>query len=161
MDFKISCLLFAKDLRSRLLLLQRKKTPNQGLWSPPGGKLEMSVGESPVECAIREAQEELDLLLAEEDLQLFGYVSEKNYEGNGHWLMFLFDIIPAINEIPKEINEGHFNFFDRSSIDNLQIPSTDSKLVWPFYDKRKDGFWGIRANFGSKSTKIKVEARPI
>jgi 8-oxo-dGTP diphosphatase len=121
----------------------------------------MSTGESPVECAIREAYEELGICLKDDDLNLFGYVSEKNYEGNGHWLMFLFDILPAINEIPKEINEGHFRFFNRSAIDKLEIPSTDFELVWPFYDKRKEGFWGVRANFGSKSTKIKVEARPV
>jgi len=55
MPFKISCLLFAKDLDSKLLLIKRNKSPNKGLWSPPGGKLEMESGESPFECARREA----------------------------------------------------------------------------------------------------------
>jgi 8-oxo-dGTP diphosphatase len=161
MVYKISCLLFAKDANDRLLLLQRAKSPNKGLWSPPGGKLEMSIGESPVECAIRESSEELGINLHENDLHLFGYVAEKNYEGNGHWLMFLFDVLREIDSIPKMINEGFFDFFHRNEINQLDIPPTDHRLVWPYFDKRKEGFWGIRANFGSKSTKIKVEAKPI
>ena len=161
MSFKISCLLFARNKNSQILLLQRKKAPNKGLWSPPGGKLEMSLGESPVECAKRESFEEIGLELQDGDLQLFGYVSEKNYEGTGHWLMFLFEIIPPLPDLPSSINEGTFQFFSRAEVDRLQIPASDHKLIWPFYDKRRLGFWGIRADFDDVSTKIRIEARPI
>ena len=161
MQFKISCLLFLQDKDSRILLLQRKKPPNLNLWSPPGGKLEMSTGESPFECAKREALEEVGIDLADQDLNLFGYVSEKNYEGKNHWLMFLFEIIPPLDFLPKQIKEGSFKFFSRSEIDSLNIPHTDHTLVWPFFDKRKEGFWGIRANFDSKGAKIKIEAEPL
>ena len=161
MSFNISCLLFAKDADSRILMLQRLKSPNKGFWSPPGGKLEMALGESPYECAKRESYEELGLELHDDDLNLFGYVSEKNYEGGGHWLMFLFEIIPSLHALPEAINEGCFKFFSRSQIDSLRIPQSDHELVWPFYDKRGQGFWGIRANFDAQSTKIKIEAKPI
>ena len=161
MSFNISCLLFAKDKDSRILMLQRSKSPNKGFWSPPGGKLEMALGESPYECAKRESCEELGLELHDDDLHLFGYVSEKNYEGGGHWLMFLFEIIPSLHALPEAINEGCFKFFSRSQIDSLRIPQSDHELVWPFYDKRDQGFWGIRANFDALSTKIKIEAKPI
>ena len=142
-------------------MLQRSKSPNKGFWSPPGGKLEMALGESPYECAKRESCEELGLELHDDDLNLFGYVSEKNYEGGGHWLMFLFEIIPSLRALPEAINEGSFKFFSRSQIDSLLIPQSDHELVWPFYDKRDLGFWGIRANFDAQSTKIKIEAKPI
>ena len=39
---------------------------------------------SPVECAKREVKEETGLELADNDLNIFGYVSEKDYEGLGH-----------------------------------------------------------------------------
>ena len=58
-------------------MIKRNKAPNQGLWSPPGGKLQMDLGESPVECAKREAKEETGLELADNDLNIFGYVSKK------------------------------------------------------------------------------------
>lgn len=160
MSYKISCLLFVRDLDSRLLLMQRNKSPNKGLWSPPGGKLEMISGESPFECARREAYEELKLNLNDHDLHMFGYVSEKNYEGKNHWLMFLFEIFPRLTELPEEIDEGQFKFFIRDEINSLEIPSMDHELIWPFYDKRLEGFWGIRANFDKRCTKIKIEADP-
>ena len=77
MEFKISCLLFIRNHAEKILLLKRKKSPNQGLWSPPGGKLNMNIGESPYECAVREAKEETGMTLNNDDLSLFGYVSEK------------------------------------------------------------------------------------
>ena len=159
MPFKISCLLFAKDVDSKLLLIKRNKSPNKGLWSPPGGKLEMESGESPFECAKREAHEEMKLNLDDLDLHLLD-MFEKNYEGGNHWLMFLFEILPNLTMIPDEINEGQFKFFARNEIDTLEIPPSDHKLVWPIFDKRTEGFWGIRANFDNMSTKIKIEAEP-
>ena len=122
MSFKISCLLFARNKNSQILLLQRKKAPNKGLWSPPGGKLEMSLGESPVECAKRESFEEMGLELHDRDLQLFGYVSEKNYEGNGHWLMFLFEIIPPSPTYQVQSMREHFNFFPEPRLTVSRFP---------------------------------------
>lgn len=160
MSYKISCLLFVKNMDSKLLLIQRNKSPNKGLWSPPGGKLEMKSGESPFECAKREAYEELKMKLHDHDLRMFGYISEKNYEGENHWLMFLFEIFMYLPKLPEEIDEGQFKFFTRDEINSLEIPSMDHELVWPFFDKRLEGFWGIRANFDKSSTKIKIEADP-
>lgn len=160
MSYKISCLLFVKNMDSKLLLIQRNKSPNKGLWSPPGGKLEMKSGESPFECAKREAYEELKMKLHDHDLRMFGYISEKNYEGENHWLMFLFEIFMCLPKLPEEIDEGQFKFFTRDEINSLEIPSMDHELVWPFFDKRLEGFWGIRANFDKSSTKIKIEADP-
>ena len=47
----------------------------------------------------------------EKDLKLFGYVSEKGYEGSGHWLMFLFDCKKPISQLPESFDEGSFAFF--------------------------------------------------
>ena len=80
---------FIKDNTGRILMIKRRKPPNLNTWSPPGGKVEMNIGESPYECAIREAYEEVGLKLQNSDLRLFGYISEKSYEGTSHWLMFL------------------------------------------------------------------------
>ena len=161
MTFKISCLLFIQDNDSRILLMKRNKSPNLGMWSPPGGKLEMQLGESPIECAKREALEEVGLTLTDDDLRVFGYVSEKNYEGEAHWLMFLVEILPVIKSLPPKIEEGYFEFFYRKQINDIKIPPTDHQLVWPFFDKRKQGFWGIRADFEKNSPKIKIEAKPF
>lgn len=110
--FKISVLVFLRDARGRLLLIKRRKAPNLGCWSPIGGKLEMARGESPFECAIRETAEEVGLAVTEQDLRLFGYISEKNYEGGGHWLMFLFDCKKTLPTLPPTGDEGEFAFLN-------------------------------------------------
>ena len=106
----------------------------------------MHLGESPYECARRETQEEVGLELMDEDLHCFGYIAEKSYEGTGHWLMFLFDCRRAIDALPPTIDEGHFAFFSRDAIDELPIPKTDRTLLWPYYDRFKNSFVGLRAN---------------
>lgn len=151
LPFKISCLIFISNNKGELLLIKRKKSPNKGCWSPIGGKLNMQIGESPYECAKRETHEEINIHLEDENLACFGYISEKNYEGTGHWLMFLFQSKIEVNNIPAEIDEGHFGFFSRTQIDSLNIPKTDKTLLWPFYDSHKNGFIGLRANCNLKN----------
>ena len=70
MPYKISSLVYLRDKEGRLLLLKRRKAPNKGLWSPIGGKLEMSTGESPHEAAVREVGEEAGLEIEAGDLHL-------------------------------------------------------------------------------------------
>lgn len=146
LPFKISALVFVQNEAGDQLLIQRRKAPNLGCWSPIGGKLDMSSGESPYECARRETEEEIGLRLSDRDLHCFGYISEKSYEGAGHWLMFLFDCKKPIARLPETIDEGHFKFFTRADIDGLDIPETDRTLLWPYYDRYKEGFVGLRAD---------------
>ncbi len=119
----------------------------------------MELGESPVECAKREAFEETGVVHRDHQLRLFGYVSEKNYENEGHWLMFLFESLLVIEHLPESFDEGHFNFFHRSQINELPIPPSDHKLIWPYYDNRSSGFWGIKADCSS-GLDLNVEVNP-
>ena len=146
LPFKISCLIFITNKKGDNLLIKRSKSPNKNCWSPIGGKLNMHLGESPYECARRETLEEINLDQKDGDLNCFGYISEKSYEGAGHWLMFLFKSKIQLETIPQAIDEGSFNFFSRSDIDALAIPETDRTLLWPYYDSHSNGFIGIRAN---------------
>lgn len=120
----------------------------------------MSRGESPFECAKREAFEEVGLKLNDDDLRLFAYVSEKSYEGSSHWLMFLFESLVFINHLPKDIDEGSFQFYTREEINRLAIPPSDHQLVWPYYDRRDEGFWGIKADCSNNLLNLEIEANP-
>ena len=88
--YKIAVLVFIENEAGEHLLLHRAKAPNLGAWSPIGGKLETPTGESPFECAIRETREETGTALETGDLHLFAMIAEKAYEGQAHWLLFLF-----------------------------------------------------------------------
>jgi len=146
MQYKISVLVFLRNVAGELLLIQRTKAPNLGLWSPIGGKLEMPSGESPHQCAARETREETGLAIGPQDLHLFCMAAEKAYEGQGHWLMFLFDCRKPIGQLTPEIDEGPFRFFSRPEIDQLPIPETDREGLWTIYDQYRDQFVALRVD---------------
>lgn len=142
--YKISTLVYIRNNAGELLLLQRKKSPNLGLWSSIGGKLEMSIGESPFETAIREVREETGFEIEERDLHLFSIVAEKGYENSCHWLMFLFDCLKPIAYLPPDLPEGHLAFHKVEALHNLDIPETDRLWLWPIWLEKRDGFTSIR-----------------
>lgn len=144
--YKIAVLVFLENAASEHLLLLRAKPPNLGVWSPIGGKLETATGESPFECAVRETHEETGFTVETGDLHLFAMIAEKAYEGQSHWLMFLFRCRRPIAAIPPEITEGKFGFFSRATIDTLPIPETDRTALWPIYDKYRDRFVSLKAD---------------
>lgn len=144
--YKISVLVFIESADGRILLIERAKAPNAGLWSPPGGKLEMATGESPFECAAREVTEETGAATTPDDLHLFAMIAEKAYEGESHWLMFLFRRTKPLDTLPAAIAEGRFAFYTRAEIDALPLPETDRKALWPIWDRHRDGFVAMRAD---------------
>ncbi|HTB79683.1 MAG TPA: NUDIX domain-containing protein [Opitutaceae bacterium] len=144
--YKIAVLVFLENAAGEHLLLLRAKPPNLGVWSPIGGKLETAIGESPFECAAREMQEETGFAVGLADLHLFAMIAEKAYEGEAHWLLFLFRCKKPIPALPSDIAEGRFGFFTRAAIDTLPIPETDRTALWPIYDRYRDRFVALRAD---------------
>lgn len=158
LSHKIAVLVFLENPAGEQLLLLRAKPPNLGSWSPIGGKLETTTGESPFECAVRETREEAGLDISADDLHLFAMIAEKAYEGESHWLMFLFRCRRSILELPPAINEGHFGFFSRAAIDALPIPETDRSALWPIYDRYRDRFVALKADCApGQAIRIEVE----
>jgi 8-oxo-dGTP diphosphatase len=143
---KIAVLVFLENAAGEQLLLLRAKPPNLGAWSPIGGKLETATGESPFECAARETREETGFAVAPDDLHLFAMIAEKAYEGESHWLLFLFKCKKPIPALPRDIAEGRFGFFSRAAINALPIPETDRTALWPTYDRYRDRFVALRAD---------------
>lgn len=144
LPFKVSTLLFGFNEQDEVLLLERAREPNRGCWSPFGGKLEFDIGESPFECAAREAQEEAGLQLDVTDLHLTGIVSEQGYLGQAHWLMFLFEIRPRIPQVPPPHEEGRFAFHSRSTLQALSLPASDARVLWPLFWAHRGGFFSVR-----------------
>lgn len=152
LPYQIAVLVFIENTRGEQLLLLRAKAPNLGSWSPIGGKLEVTTGESPFECAVRETEEEVGFKITTSDLHLFAMIAEKAYEGQSHWLLFLFRCRRTLDDLPAAMEEGRFEFFSRSAIDSLPIPETDRVALWPVYDRYRDRFVALRANCAPGST---------
>jgi 8-oxo-dGTP diphosphatase len=146
LSHKLAVLVFLENAAGEHLLLLRAKPPNRGAWSPIGGKLETGVGESPFECAVRETHEETGHVITTADLHLFAMIAERAYEGESHWLLFLFRCRQSIAALPPAISEGEFGFFSRDAVDRLPLPETDRNALWPIYDRYRDQFVALRAD---------------
>jgi len=143
---RISTLLYCFNEQDQVLLLERAQEPNLGQWSPCGGKLDTAEGESPYACACREAREEAGLVLQPRHLHLTGIVSEHGYQGQAHWLMFLFEVKPRLRTLPPPIREGRFAFFARSTVRRLPLPQTDRERLWPLFWKHRGGFFAAHCH---------------
>jgi 8-oxo-dGTP diphosphatase len=146
LPYKIATLLYCFDAEDRILLLERAKEPNLGLWSPCGGKLHTGEGESPYACACREAAEEIGLAIKPADLHLTGLISEHGYEGQAHWLMFLFEVKRRLRALPPPHREGRFSFFTRAEMTCLRLPQTDAESIWPWFWKHRGGFFAAHCH---------------
>jgi len=135
LPYKIACLCDLRDERGRILLLRRLKAPNQGLCSPIGGKLDMTTGESPAQCARREILEEAGIDVPIERLHLMGLIAETAFEGRGHWLLFYYRVLGAVKVEPREMREGKLEWFEPDEIDSLPLPQTDRRIIWPLVRK--------------------------
>ena len=146
LPYKISSLLYCFNESDEVLLLERRKEPNLGFWSPCGGKLNIELGESPYACACREAAEEIGLGISPAELHLTGIVSEHGYEGQAHWLMFLFEVKKRLTALPPPHREGRFEFFPAEALKQLPLPQTDREQIWPLFWRHRGGFFAAHCH---------------
>jgi 8-oxo-dGTP diphosphatase len=133
LPYRIAVLCYLYDDDGHVLLLHRSKDPNRGMYSPVGGKLEIATGESPHQCAVREVHEETGLDVDPTDARLTGIVAETAYEGQTHWLIFLFEFMRPIARDAITLGE----------VENLHIPETDRRIMWPLVQEHRGGFFVV------------------
>jgi 8-oxo-dGTP pyrophosphatase MutT (NUDIX family) len=85
-----------------VLLMHRKREPNQGLWVAPGGKIEP--GESPYETALREFTEETGL--EAQDLELRGLCTLVPLFKQYPWFIFIFVTMDFQGTLRTDCEEG-------------------------------------------------------
>jgi mutator protein MutT len=127
---KLTTLIYAmRD--NRVLLMHRRKEPNFGQWTAPGGKIELD--ESPAECAVRELREETGLIALERpELRLI--VTEVSPLPAWQWLMFIY----LVQEFTGEVTgcaEGDLAWVPVEQVAQLPIPQADAI----FYPRVIDG----------------------
>ena len=152
LPYKISTLLYCFNEADEVLLMERAQEPNLGLWSPCGGKLHTETGESPYACACREAHEEMGLALAAGDLHLTGLIAEQGYQGQSHWLMFLFEVKRKLDFLPPPHREGVFRFFPARALATLRLPQTDAEQIWPLFWRHRGGFFAAACHCRADGT---------
>ncbi|HVP73057.1 MAG TPA: NUDIX domain-containing protein [Phycisphaerales bacterium] len=146
LPYKIAVLCYLYDADGHVLMLHRRKQPNSGMYSPIGGKLEVTQGEGPHECAVREIWEEAGLRLSTDQVRMTGIVSERAYEGQTHWLIFLFEVLRPIGRAEvhtMDFEEGKLEWVDVERMHELPIPETDAKFMWPLVREHRGGFFVV------------------
>ena len=151
----VLCTLF--NDAGQMLLLYRRKPPNQELYSPVGGKLDHRSGESPPSCAVREIHEETGLSLAPVDLHLTGLVSESAYAGETHWLMFLYEVTRPVQVGRTDIAEGRLGWYDVAAIGDLNLPMTDRYVIWPLFWRYRHRFFAVHIDCRDDSIHWRLE----
>lgn len=134
LPYRVAVLCYIWDAQDRLLLLHRRKQPNAGMHSPVGGKVEVSRGESPHECALREVHEETGVALKPGEMRLFGMVAERAYAGQHHWLLFLFECTRPVEHAElgaTDMDEGQLIWVPTADVATTSIPDTDRQFMWP------------------------------
>lgn len=164
LPYKLACICDLVDDKGRHLLLHRNRSPNIGLFSPIGGKLDIHTGESPAQCAQREIHEEVGLDLPLERLHLLGMVAETAFEGRGHWLMFVYQVLGTVWVEPHEMREGRLDWYTREEMMKLDLPETDRKVILPAMRKAErqtaggaPGFFSLHIDCREKEMKWTID----
>lgn len=160
LPYKVAVLCYLYDEEGRVLLLHRIKKPNKGLYSPIGGKLEVERGEGPHDCAIREISEEAGVELTDSEVRLCGVVSETAYEGQTHWLLFLFEVMRPVrhDEITAlEMDEGTLEWVPIEEIHERPLPETDRQFMWSLVNKHRGGFFMVHIDCSDEPMRWNVQ----
>jgi 8-oxo-dGTP diphosphatase len=112
------------------LLLKRLKAPNQGMYTPVGGKLDPH--ESPLAAAFRETFEETGISANEFS---FCGILEETSPVDYNWISFVY-----VAEIPFQpappCNEGILEWIPGEELKDLNTPATDW-LIYQYISKRR------------------------
>lgn len=110
-----------------MLLLRRRKPPNEGLYNAPGGKIEPH--EDPYEACLRELHEETGLRVQE--LRLRAILTVVTRATGAQWLLFVFVAErPASPADAIATDEGELRWVPVDEIARLPVPS-DIPLIAP------------------------------
>jgi len=128
----VICLLKSGD---QWLLLERKNPPNQGLYTPVGGKLDPH--EAPLVAAKREIWEETGIKVEEMDYcGLLVETSPVNY----NWVSFVY-----LAEVPYVsaplCNEGTLHWVKTVDLESLPMPSTDLHIYRSVLEGKRFNFF--------------------
>lgn len=96
--------------RDEILLLNRNKSPWMGAWNGVGGKIQE--GETPLECIIREIEEETSIKVLKDEVTFKGVLTWERFEALGNGLyIFLVNLPDDFEmEVPCRVSEGILDF---------------------------------------------------
>jgi 8-oxo-dGTP diphosphatase len=112
-----------------LLLIRRRNPPEKGFWAVPGGHVDP--GESPIECAEREAREEVGSVSIGE--KVMDFVHDVDIGHRHHCYVFLGD---AAGEIRAGSDAAEVRWFTLEELKEKEITHYTKKILNKLYEDR-------------------------
>ncbi len=138
---KLTTLVYA--LRDgKVLMMHRRKEPNLGQWTAPGGKIE--IHESAAECAVRELQEETGLIARRPELRIIA--TETSPLPNWQWLMFIYLVTDFQGDLNGDCIEGDLAWIPVDEVLDLPIPQADA-IFYPLVIGDQTGLISIKFEY--------------
>ena len=137
-------------------LMHRRKAPNRGLWSPPGGKIEPD--ETPLACALRELAEETGLVA--DGARLRAVVSEHDPVRDEAWLMFVFHAPEVAGALAGDGREGDVAWVPHARIGVLPTPPADAHIHAAVFDPAPGVAWLDLRFDGGRLARVSVARSP-
>ena len=110
---------------NRVLLLQRRRRPNAGMWNAIGGKIEPE--EDPFAACIREVREETGLVIDAPRLRALLVVTVR--ETNALWVIYTFHALAPAGEVAAS-DEGDLRWVHPDELPALRTPA-DLPIILP------------------------------
>lgn len=111
------------------LMMHRRKEPNLGLWTAPGGKLEWD--EAPHETVVREMHEETGLVVVNPTLR--AVITEVSPSEDYQWMMFVYVAHQFEGEV-GQTHEGDLAWVPIADLSDLPTPQADRIFGPPVLD---------------------------
>ena len=112
--------------REKILLIHRKKEPNLGLYTPPGGKIRLK--ESPEECVFREVEEETGLRPV--DPRLRGIITQVAPVRGQQWMLFVYRIEDFKGRLRPSHREGDARWFPITDVTSGKVPIPEADRIF-------------------------------
>lgn len=137
-------LVYVRRNHQVLMIHRNAKNPNrvdyhEGKWNGLGGKCEL--GESPLEAAQREVQEESGLVLTAEHFKALGVIQFPNFkpQKKEDWIVFVFiaDLNPSETQEPQKTSlEGDLHWIPAADLLSLNLWPGDRFFI-PYVMEQK------------------------
>lgn len=112
-----------------ILLVQRGHEPGEGLWSLPGGMVQL--GERVRDAAVREVYEECNLNVEPEDVMSVVDLILKDPDGKVKYHYVLIDYFARYigGDLTPQSDVSDANWFSQTELEQLEIPEVTRKVI--------------------------------
>jgi len=122
----------------KVLLVKRGNEPSKGLWSVPGGMVEL--GERVREAGIREVKEECNIDVEPEEVISVVDIILKDKDNGVKYHYVLIEYLAKYlgGDIQAQSDVAEAGWFSCNELDNLNLPEVTRKVVEKAFDMRAE-----------------------